>query len=306
MAMNNSSLSPIHYQITHGQIDWEYTKIWINYNPLETPTSTKLKNIQSAKIKKSNFNYPTGNILQRNYPGLYPSGHINCTNCNSQEDTNAHIENDSSFTFDIESRVNASNLFKLLPDVLNSALVPNSSGRILIPCEQPWILLLHHLIPKDLGAFFNNYFSKKRDRERFLIQYVTDFTAELSLLTWSSRSRSFKNWEKSINITSKQKKSYRRKKHPRHNDDIHDLSPTNSRVRRTRRRYTRYYHNVTLPYYKHVINIDASASIRWTTCNFLHSGTWESYRDTLLFSSEQFSPVTNFLDSLRPLLSAIT
>ncbi|PKC55382.1 hypothetical protein RhiirA1_475713 [Rhizophagus irregularis] len=91
MAMNNSSLSPIHYQITHGQIDWEYTKIWINYNPLETPTSTKLKNIQSAKIKKSNFNYPTGNILQRNYPGLYPSGHINCTNCNSQEDTNAHI-----------------------------------------------------------------------------------------------------------------------------------------------------------------------------------------------------------------------
>ncbi|PKB94967.1 hypothetical protein RhiirA5_386333 [Rhizophagus irregularis] len=232
MAMNNSPLFLIRYQITHGQIDWRYTKIWINYNPLETSMSAKLKNIQSAKIKKSNFNYPTGNILQRNYPGLYPSGQINCTNCNSHKDTNAHIglcpthrdhivtllskfknklihlllsENDSSFTFDIESRINASNLFKLLLDVLNSALIPDSSGCVLIPSEQPWMLLLHHLISQDLNAFFNNYFSKKRDRERFLIQYVTDFIAELSLLTWSSRSHSFKNWEKSLNITIKKK-----------------------------------------------------------------------------------------------------
>ncbi|PKB91875.1 hypothetical protein RhiirA5_447146 [Rhizophagus irregularis] len=66
------------------------------------------------------------------------------------------------------------------------------------------------------------------------------------------------------------------------------------------RQYTRYYHNKVLPYFKQLVNIDVSACIRWTTCNFLHSGTWESYRDSLLFNLDQFSPVQSFLDSHNP------
>ncbi|PKK65253.1 hypothetical protein RhiirC2_786430 [Rhizophagus irregularis] len=91
MAMNNSSLLPINHQITYGDIDWNYTKSWINHNPTDSPTSKRLKNIQSAKIKKATFNYPTGDILQRNYLNLYPLGQINCTECSSMEDSNAHI-----------------------------------------------------------------------------------------------------------------------------------------------------------------------------------------------------------------------
>ncbi|CAB4485285.1 unnamed protein product [Rhizophagus irregularis] len=333
MAMNNSSLSSIHYQISHGNINWEYTKLWINYNPLDVPTSKKLRSLQSTKIKRSTFNYPTGNILQRNYPNLYPSGQINCTDCMAHEDTNAHVglcpahhnaiksllkkfkiklialllaNNDSTFTFGIDSRVNNSNLFKLLPNVLESALLPDEKGHIIIPNDQPWILLLHHLIPQDLAVLFNDYFSKKRDRERHLIKYITDFISELTIITWSSRSRSFKKWEKSINITSRDKKSYRKNNCKRRSDEIGSTLTDSAHITKTRSRYTKYYHNVSLPYFKHVINFDASASIRWTTCNFLHSGTWESYRDTLLFSLDNFSPVNIFLDSLRPLLSAIT
>uniref|UniRef100_U9T2V6 Uncharacterized protein n=1 Tax=Rhizophagus irregularis (strain DAOM 181602 / DAOM 197198 / MUCL 43194) TaxID=747089 RepID=U9T2V6_RHIID len=151
--------------IKHGLIDWDYTKKWINYNPLDSPTSEKLRNIQVDKVKKATFNYPTGNILQRNYPDLYPLGRIKCTNCNTYEDSNAHIglcpkhrtfissllekykiklielirnNNDSSFTFDIESSINASNMFKLLPDILNLALLPdepssNSSNLTIVP-----------------------------------------------------------------------------------------------------------------------------------------------------------------------------
>ncbi|PKB95883.1 hypothetical protein RhiirA5_385710, partial [Rhizophagus irregularis] len=153
MAVNNSSLSPINHQITHGDIDWDYTKQWINYNSTDTPTSSKLRNIQSSKIKKSTFNYPTGNILQRNYPDLYPLGRINCTECSFDEDTNSHIglcpvrcaidtllskfkqqlinlikaEHTSSFSFDIECRINNSLMFKLLPDVLDSARQADST-----------------------------------------------------------------------------------------------------------------------------------------------------------------------------------
>lgn len=121
------------------------------------------------------------------------------------------------------------------------------------------------------------------------------------MITWSPRSRSFKKWEKDLNITLKKKKNYRKNnlssRQPRTLTD--DTPPATTRRRRCQ--YTRYYYNKVLPYFKHIVNIDASTCIRWTTCNFLHSGTWESYRDTLLFNIDYFSPVQSFLDSLSPL-----
>ncbi|PKB92620.1 hypothetical protein RhiirA5_444028 [Rhizophagus irregularis] len=188
----------------------------------------------------------------------------------AHEDTNAHVDlcpahynainpllkkfkiklialilanNDSSFTLDIESRINNSNLFKLLPNVLESALLPDEKGHIIIPNDQLWILLLHHLIPQELVVLFNDYFSKKRDRERHLIKYITDFISELTVITWSSRSRSFKKWEKSINITSRDKKSYRNNKFKRRPDEIDSALTDSARITRSRSRYTKYYHN---------------------------------------------------------------
>ncbi|GBC20639.1 hypothetical protein GLOIN_2v1763333 [Rhizophagus irregularis DAOM 181602=DAOM 197198] len=328
MAMNNSSLLPINHQITYGDIDWIYTKQWINSNPFDMPTSSKLSKIQSNRLKKSTFTYPTGNILQRNYPNLYPLGRIHCTECSIDEDTNAHIglcpshrqsitslltkfkknlidllrnEGTSNLSFDIESRVNNSNMFKVLPDVLDVARLLDTTDHLCIPREQPWILLLHHLIPRDLAVFFDNYFSKAAERSRFLIQYVTDFISELTTITWSSRSRSFKKWEKSLDITLKKKKNYR--KHTGITSARASSSATTSPpnvTHKRRNRYTRYYHNKVLPYYKEKVTFDVSACIRWTTCNFLHSGSWESYRDNLLFNLDNFSPVQSFLDSLRP------
>ncbi|CAB4424299.1 unnamed protein product [Rhizophagus irregularis] len=329
MAMNNSSLLPISHQIKHGHIDWEYTKKWINHNPLNSPTSEKLKNLQSEKIKKSSFNYPTGNVLRRNYPDLYPEGRITCTECNLHEDTNALIglcpqhrsnisqllkkykeklidlikeNNDSCFSFDIDSSINASNMFQLLPDVLDASLdmdldSTNPPTVTTIPWEQPWLLLLHHLIPIDLVTFFYRYLSKKSDRDRLLIQYVNDFIKELTLITWSPRSRSFKNWEKSLDITPKKKKNYRRKRLKRRRDEVEIIPTLIVPLHRVKRNYARYYYNKTLPYFKHKVKHDDSACIRWTSCNFLHSGTWESYRDSLLFTFCHFLPDFPFLRS---------
>ncbi|PKY60800.1 hypothetical protein RhiirA4_484943 [Rhizophagus irregularis] len=39
-----------------------------------------------------------------------------------------------------------------------------------------------------------------------------------------------------------------------------------------------------LPYDKLNPRIDDQAHIRWTSSNFLHSGTWETHRDNLLFN----------------------
>ncbi|PKK70745.1 hypothetical protein RhiirC2_779288 [Rhizophagus irregularis] len=213
MAMNNSSMSPINHQITHGDIDWHYTKQWINFNPTDTPTSTKLRNIQSSKIKKSTFNYPTGNILQRLCPAHRQAIQTLLSKFKQKLIELIKVEHTSSFSLDIECRINNS-MFKLFPDIIDIVWQADNITRICIPREQPWILLLHHLIPRDLAVFFDNYFSKAKERSRFLIQFVSDFISELTTITWSSRSRSFKKWEKNQDITLKKKKNYRKNKLP--------------------------------------------------------------------------------------------
>ncbi|RGB40376.1 hypothetical protein C1646_739642 [Rhizophagus diaphanus] len=328
MAMNNSSLKPINHLIRDGSIDWSYTKKWINHNPTDTPTSDKLRKIHAEKIKKSTFNYTTGDILRRNYPKLYPPGQILCTNCDQYEDTNAHVglcpshrsniltvlngykqkllnlikeKNTSSFTFDIDHNINNSNMFKLLPDTLNQALLQQTDTStprddIQIPKTQPWILLLHHLIPTELSDLFYMYFGQQKLRDHLLIQYVADFTTALKISIWSIQARNFKKWEKSLNITSKKKKQYRRH-HKRPLKDSSNMTRSTTDNINLRGHYSAYYYNKSLPYFKHLITLDDSASIRWTTCNFLHSGTWESYRDTLSFNNFDYLPDFSFIRS---------
>lgn len=89
--LNNSSLTLIEEDILQGHVDWHFTKLWINFNPFDSPTSEKVSRHLSTKVKKSNFIYPTADILQRNYLRLYLTGPILCPNCHTSEDTNAHI-----------------------------------------------------------------------------------------------------------------------------------------------------------------------------------------------------------------------
>ncbi|RGB37027.1 hypothetical protein C1646_757359 [Rhizophagus diaphanus] len=192
-------------------------------------------------------------------------------------------------------------MFKLLPDTINKVLLQQTNPATphdgtYIPREQPWILLLYHLIPADLTELFYMYFGQQKLRDQLLIQYVADLTAALKMATWMVRARNFKKWEKSLNITSKKKKHYQRHKicNSKNTSNIIHSNTTNTS---SRGRYSAYYYNKSLPYFKHLVTLDDSASIRWTTCNFLHSGTWESYRDTLSFNNFDYLPDLSFIRS---------
>ncbi|PKC00477.1 hypothetical protein RhiirA5_428123 [Rhizophagus irregularis] len=63
--VNNTSLTPIKQQIIDGDIDWTFTKEWLNHNPTDAPCSAKLSKRQGARLKKCNFIYPTIDIQQQ-------------------------------------------------------------------------------------------------------------------------------------------------------------------------------------------------------------------------------------------------
>ncbi|PKY39276.1 hypothetical protein RhiirA4_452438 [Rhizophagus irregularis] len=115
-------LSPIKNQIINGEIDWSFTKEWLNHNPLDVPCSAKLSKIQGTKIKKCNFIYPSIDIQQRNYPRLYPLGSIPCIECQNVQDSNAHIGTCTEHSDDIKLILNAEkeHLFTLIADNLDN------------------------------------------------------------------------------------------------------------------------------------------------------------------------------------------
>jgi hypothetical protein len=172
--VSNSSLTLINDHIINRSIDWYFTKLWINYNHYDSPTSEKLACKQGSKIKKANFLYPTLDISQRNYPKLYPNHKLPCTSCQNNTDTNLHIalyshhqpiftnilqkhktklynlleNNSTTFTFDLRSRLDVSPLFKTtIHDPATDTL----------PLLQTNLLLIYNLIPIELTCFFYNY-----------------------------------------------------------------------------------------------------------------------------------------------------
>ncbi|CAB4485566.1 unnamed protein product [Rhizophagus irregularis] len=299
--VNNTSLKPIHEFISNGSIDWSFTRLWIHHNPTDSPTNNRLSIVKGTKIKKSNFIYPTADILQRNYPKLYPKGVIKCVECKCKDDTathvclcNSHIEDinrilsthktklgallmaqSNSFTFDLSDRINKSILFARIE-------IDDTTSHSMIPRSLPGLLLLYNLIPTELTYLFYNYIGDKKTRESLFLKYTDDLIRELNHVTWTKRLRSFKKWEKSLNITRKDKRYYRQRFRNRHNHDVPDQQIISSTTTHSERNYSGVKYR--LPYEKSLLTFNSTAHIRWTSSNFLHSGSWEYHRDELQFN----------------------
>jgi ribonuclease HI len=226
--VSNSSLTPINDHIINGTIDWYFTKIWINHNHYDSPTCEKLSRKQGSKIKKANFLYPTLDILQRNYPKLYPNNSIPCTLCQTYTDSNLHIalcshhhpifvnilqkhkeklytlleSNSTTFTFDLKSRLDASTLFGVTPHD------PSSDS---LPLLHPNLLLIYNLIPTELTCFFYNYIGNQKTRNKIFLLFITDLIQEINYHIWRGHRNSNKQWESHLQITPKKKRNYRKR-----------------------------------------------------------------------------------------------
>jgi hypothetical protein len=226
-------------------VDWHFTQLWIKHNPFDTPTSDKLSKLHSSKIKKSNFIYPTINILQRNYPNLYPRGPLKYQSCKTQNDSDihvslcnthltalqqifskfktilfTHIENNATgLTFDLSERINRSLLFTFtqLTEIEQ------------IPLSHPCLLLIYNIIPTELGQFFYNYIGNGKTRDRVIIAFLTELLDCINQLIWNKHLDNTKKWEKSLHITKNKKKFYRRQRTSKDQNNI-----TRHRIRSSR------------------------------------------------------------------------
>ncbi|RIA88503.1 hypothetical protein C1645_774806 [Glomus cerebriforme] len=97
MLNNKSMFNTLQITLSHD-IDWTFTERWLKYNPTTSVTSQELRiSYMSYKTKSFNHSLPTGDILLRNFPKLYPDSILNCPNCNISKFSNDHVFTCTSF-----------------------------------------------------------------------------------------------------------------------------------------------------------------------------------------------------------------
>ncbi|EXX57708.1 uncharacterized protein OCT59_029798 [Rhizophagus irregularis] len=292
--VNNKALSPIKQQIIDGDIDWTFTKEWLNFNDQDVPCSAKLSKQQGSRIKKCNFIYPTIDIQQRNYPRLYPIGSISCIECANAHDDNTHVGLCKEHSIHIKNILiraahdlhdlimkNTKDGNSILEETIKNISLFNTSFVDALPQSHPGYLLIHHLVPSDLTKIFNTYINKKLRFSLFSKFFLT-LMSSIDALIWTRRASLVKQWESTLSIT-KNKKRFYRKRHkkrtpppPDPGAPDHNLSPS---------RHYNSRHFATTPYYRDGGFNDNFAHIRWMTSNYLHSGHWTTYRDNIGFNN---------------------
>jgi hypothetical protein len=165
---------------------------------------------------------------------LYPSGPLKCQSCQLSDDSSKHIslcpshhvqlpqiliqhksllielleEHSTTLTFDLHNRINQSPLFDL-------PYITGGDNNNSLHITHPSLLLIYNLIPTKLSAFFYTYIGRSSTRDKCMIQFLLALQKSLNEITWNSHQRDLKNWEKTLNITKRKKRFYKRLKSTR-------------------------------------------------------------------------------------------
>ncbi|RIA83521.1 hypothetical protein C1645_833707 [Glomus cerebriforme] len=280
--INSSNISSLMSKCQAVPIDFSITQLWINYNPFVSITSNELSSYISYKIKSMNSLLPTCDLLQRNYPHVYPKTPISCPSCNLSTDSNDHIILCSIYSpiivdllFTHESmltqflydkqptphkipRDNIQTWISLTPIFAANRSVPVSDNLDLI-------LISHQFIPKSFDDLFMKIFPKKKPRRAHLIDFLHFLLMDLRKITWLAHCDARAEWEKSLNISQCCKRPRQR---------------TSSRQSASNSRVTQIHRTDTPSTTQNVYA--SSLWLIWASSNFLHSGSWTHHRSITL------------------------
>ncbi|CAB4431270.1 unnamed protein product [Rhizophagus irregularis] len=92
-------------------------------------------------------------------------------------------------------------------------------------------LIIHQLIPSSLTDFIHSYVKKFNFLQTVTLAIVSSIQMDIYRKIWSTHSRLLKEWEKSIDVSKKDKNQYRRKRLQDHlpRDDASSSRPYSNR-----------------------------------------------------------------------------
>ncbi|GES90260.1 ribonuclease H-like domain-containing protein [Rhizophagus clarus] len=341
--MNSSAYAPITNSITANLIDWDLTSKWLKHNPLDSPTSRKLAAIQAYKVKSATFQLPTLDKRQLFYPALYPKLTLLCPTCGQEPDSNDHIGQcvhsvDALFNILLKHHTTLINALHSLPNDLlvddnfihhiasyNFFPQPDSTPAAFITDVHK--LLIYNFFPKLLTTLISHLIPRHTHiRNKIMLDLFSAIQHDIHDDIWNTHARNLHDFEKSIlNINKRDKRNYRstfcssKKKRSsllrkrthgvafpvtQNNNDVPVLASTHSRTQVNSRQSSFDPFN-EIENFNPLARFDQDAFIRYTSCNFLHLGSWQSHRarSDCLFIQNRIDAYDNVQDGLVEVLA---
>ncbi|GES74374.1 ribonuclease H-like domain-containing protein [Rhizophagus clarus] len=308
--MNSSAYAPITDSITANLIDWDLTSKWIKHNPLDSPTSRKLAAIQAYKVKSATLQLPTLDKRQLFYPALYPKLTLLCPTCGQEPDSNDHIGHcvhsvNALFKILQKHYITLINALNSLPSdfliddnfihhITSYNFFPQSDSTPATFITDVHRLLIHNFFPKLLTTLMSRIIPRHTHiRNKIMLDLFSAIQQDIHDDIWNTHARNIHDFEKSIlNINKKDKKNYRstfrssKKNHSsltkkrshdaafpilRNDNDIPNLAITPGRTLDNSRQSSFDPFN-EIENFNPLAKFNQDAFIRYTSCNFLHSG----------------------------------
>ncbi|PKB99500.1 hypothetical protein RhiirA5_429585 [Rhizophagus irregularis] len=216
------SLKPLQtlksFTLTHI-INWEYSQLWINYNPFQKITSESYSKHVGWRIKCSNYALPTLDVLNRNFPDIL-NGYDLCFLCSSTIESNEHFwicpksidilksifrNHEQKFQSYIinnmdKEKININNIDFDIPifTAFNSPINSISDAPEL-HC------LLINLVPDCLLILFKDAKIHKKLTKKLLLSFLFDLHHDIYDQLWKARNI---KWKEHKNINGIRKKSF--------------------------------------------------------------------------------------------------
>ncbi|GES86404.1 ribonuclease H-like domain-containing protein [Rhizophagus clarus] len=214
----SSLLGPTLDQV--DMINWELTKDWIAKSCDGSICSAANDRHTGFKIKNLGHILPTIDKQRLYYPQLYPDLPTNCILCNSTTASNTHWglchQHHTDRLADYKECLSV--LTKALETHKEIATAPSAHiavstsplGGLDLEHNPSFYILLHNAIPNSLSDLIGRFIRSRKVKSLVMNIFLSIFMENIIRKYWRKYALAYKQWEKSLHITKRDKRLYRK------------------------------------------------------------------------------------------------
>ncbi|GBC05624.1 hypothetical protein RclHR1_06320002 [Rhizophagus clarus] len=212
-------------------INWELTKDWIAQSCDGSICSATNDRYTGFKIKNLGHILPTVNKQRIYYPKLYPDLPSNCILCNSTAASNSHWglchQHHTDRLADYKECLSV--LLKALETYKEIAVAPPAQIAVStspLSCfdlehNSSFYILLHNAVPNSLSDLIARFIRSRKTKNLVMNLFLSAFMDNIIRKYWRKYALAYKQWEKSLHITKRDKRLYRKRHN--HDNESHSL-----------------------------------------------------------------------------------
>ncbi|GES84981.1 ribonuclease H-like domain-containing protein [Rhizophagus clarus] len=220
------------------QINWELTKDWIAQSCDGSVCSAANDRHTGFKIKNLGHILPTVDIQRLYYPKLYLDTTSNCILCNSTTASNTHwglcqqhqMDRLADYKDCLSVLIRALEHHKEIATAPSADIAVSSSPLSCFDLEHnsSFYILLHNAVPTSLSDLIARFIRSRKVKSLVTNTFLSVFMDTIIRKYWRKYALAYKQWEKSLHITKRDKQLYRKRRN-QDNEPNHTPEPSLSR-----------------------------------------------------------------------------